>query len=309
MIVDAIIIGIVGLASWRGWRRGLILSFTGFVGFIVATFVAVFGYRLLSYPLREGLKLSNGVSNVTAAIIIFLAVSIGFRQVGRIITRVLQLTKWRRLNEVGGAALAGGWALSFVTMVLLAISVIPAPVAIASNVERSAIAKGIVREAPTFSRTLARTDLRKLLNSLLGSQEERVSLVATTDFTPEPHDERLLLYLVNEERRARNLPALRSDAALARAARAHATDMYRRGYFAHVTPEGRTPGARLRRANISFAITGENIALAPTLVIAHNELMASAKHRAHILGRGFTRVGIAVLYGRQGLLIAEEFVG
>jgi uncharacterized protein YkwD len=83
--------------------------------------------------------------------------------------------------------------------------------------------------------------------------------------------------------------------------------MYARGYFSHDTPEGLTPGERLRRMKVVFRLTGENIALAPTILIAHNRLMGSRTHRAHILDRRFTRVGVGVMYGRQGLLLAEEF--
>jgi len=216
------------------------------------------------------------------------------------------ITTWGTLNDAGGAALSSVWAISWVTVVLLAISVIPAPTALAERVEGSIIARGIVREAPAFTVALARTDMREML-SLFARRDRGISIRATTDFRAEPQEERLLVYLVNEERRSRHLPALRYDEGLARAARAHISDMYRRGYFNHNTPEGLTPGARLRRAHVVFSSAGENLALAPGLRIGHNELMGSSRHRAHILSKQFTRVGVGVVFGPQGLLIAQEF--
>ncbi len=66
-------------------------------------------------------------------------------------------------------------------------------------------------------------------------------------------------------------------------ARAHADDMFRRGYFSHDTPEGVDPFQRMKQAGIVFGLAGENLALAPTLDIAHNGLMNSPGHRANIL--------------------------
>lgn len=304
MIVDAIIIAFVGFFAFRGWRRGLLNALTGFCGFIAATIAAVMGFGLLAAPLRS--FLSPGVANIAAAIVIFVAVSVGFGFVGRMLTKVVRITKWGRLNDAGGAALSGVWALSWVTVVLLAISVIPAPSALADRIEKSSIASGIVREAPSFTLNLARTDMRDML-AFFARTDRGVQIHATTDFRAEPQEEQLLLYLLNQERRSRRLPPLRYDAGLARAARAHASDMYRRGYFGHDTPDGLSPGARLRRARIRFSLTGENIALAPTLRVGHRELMASKRHRDHILSERFTRVGVGVVYGPQGLLIAQEF--
>jgi uncharacterized protein YkwD/uncharacterized membrane protein required for colicin V production len=306
MIVDAIIVGFIGFAAWRGWRRGLLLALTGFIGFIVAVAAAVFGYRLLAAPLRGVLKLSNGVSYIAGAVIIFIGITLGFFVLGRMLTKLVRITTWGKVNDAGGAALSGVWALSWVTVVLLSLSVIPAPKAIASGVEGSTIAQAIVRDAPTFTRSLARTDLRAML-AFFSRTDRGVVITATRDVRVEPHEERLLAYLIDEERKSHDLRSLRYDSGLAAVARAHALDMYRRGYFGHDSPEGFGTGTRLKRARIRFIVAGENLALAPTLIVGHNELMTSKRHRLHILSKRFTRVGVGVVFGPQGLLITQEF--
>ncbi|RYY91687.1 MAG: hypothetical protein EOO11_22355, partial [Chitinophagaceae bacterium] len=50
-----------------------------------------------------------------------------------------------------------------------------------------------------------------------------------------------MLELVNEERAREGLPALVADPELAVVARAHARDMFARGYFSHYTPEKADP--------------------------------------------------------------------
>ena len=117
-----------------------------------------------------------------------------------------------------------------------------------------------------------------------------------------------MLQLINRERVAAGLKPLAPDPELTEVARRHSADMFARGYFAHVSPEGRDPFDRMRAANIRFVTAGENLALAPTLQIAHTGLMNSPGHRANIMNPKFGRVGIGILDGgMRGLMISQEF--
>jgi uncharacterized membrane protein required for colicin V production len=308
LILDLAVVAFIGFWVYRGLKRGLLASLAGLAGFVVAAFAAVFGFRIVARPLEAVLSLSSGVANLVGAIAIFLTVYVGFLVIGRLLTRALRWTKAGRLNAAAGATVSGVWALSFVTAVLLAISIIPAPSALATQLEGSTIGKGIVEEAPRWAQSVARTDLRRALTFFF-PDERRVAIIATDDIRGYPEAERLLFDLVNEERRARGQSLLRWDERLAGAGRRHARDMYRRGYFGHTSPNGRTQGDRLLRMGASYRTAGENLALAPTARAGHAQLMGSTRHRAHILGPNFDRVGIGVVLGRQGLLIVEEFTG
>lgn len=106
--------------------------------------------------------------------------------------------------------------------------------------------------------------------------------------------------LVNAERRASGLPPLKVDAKLNRAAQAHACDMAAKGYFDHVEPNGSTPKVRVKRAGFRTCLTAENISLdwkSPER--AMQALMVSPGHRANILRRGVTALGIGYV-PRQG---------
>jgi uncharacterized protein YkwD len=64
----------------------------------------------------------------------------------------------------------------------------------------------------------------------------------------------------------------------------------------------------MHAAKISFTTAGENLALAPTIPVAHAGLMNSPGHRANILRREFGRVGIGVMDGgMRGLMVSQEF--
>jgi uncharacterized protein YkwD len=117
-----------------------------------------------------------------------------------------------------------------------------------------------------------------------------------------------MLELVNKERSKAGLAPLKADPELTKVARAHSKDMFARGYFAHVNPEGKDPFDRMKAANIHFLAAGENLALAQTLEIAHTNLMNSPGHRANILNPAFGRLGIGILDGGfYGLMISQEF--
>jgi len=309
LILDALIVVVVGLAVWRGVRRGLIRSLTGLAGFVVAVIVAVLAFRLVAVPLERVLGLSTGVANLAGAMGLFLAVTVAARVAGNALTRLVAWSKLGTLNKLGGAAISGTWAAAWVAVVLLSISVIPAPSPIASALEDSAIGSGIVDEAPAFVAAAARTDLRRALVFFFPRTEQRVAIRATTDFHRLAGAERELFEMINEERAARELAPLAWDEQAARAGRLHVADMYRRGYFGHESPAGTTPAERLRAQGAIFRIASENLALAPDMSIAHARLMGSSGHRRHILSTRFTRVGIGVVYGAQGLLIAQEFAG
>jgi uncharacterized protein YkwD len=117
-----------------------------------------------------------------------------------------------------------------------------------------------------------------------------------------------MLELLNQERVRAGLQPLVRDPTIDAVARAHSVDMLQRGYFAHETPDGRTPFDRMRAGNVQFSAAGENLALAPTVALAHQGLMDSPGHRANILHPAFRRVGIgAARADGRGRMFTQDF--
>jgi uncharacterized protein YkwD len=114
-----------------------------------------------------------------------------------------------------------------------------------------------------------------------------------------------LLCVIDAARTARGLPAVRQSDQLAQAAQGHAGDMVVRRFFAHVTPGGSTLGDRVRATGYMSGRRdwelGEAIAWAQepldTAVSLMGAWLASPPHRAIILDRRFTEVGIGVAPG------------
>lgn len=74
-------------------------------------------------------------------------------------------------------------------------------------------------------------------------------------------DKAELLYLVNKERKEQNVSPLIYNEQLNLSAQMKALDMYERGYFAHVSPDGTEPWAFFLTAGYDYRNSGENLAL------------------------------------------------
>jgi uncharacterized protein YkwD len=108
------------------------------------------------------------------------------------------------------------------------------------------------------------------------------------------------LCLINQQRTAAHLVALRSNAALNTAASRHSAEMVAKNYFDHVSPTGTTPLSRMTavgyiKPNTSWSI-GENIAAATGSLATPASMvsmwMNSSGHRANILNPSFRDSGI-----------------
>jgi uncharacterized protein YkwD len=117
--------------------------------------------------------------------------------------------------------------------------------------------------------------------------------------------EAAVLCLHNQIRAQHDLPALKLNAKLSRAADGHSSDMVSDGYFDHTAPGGSTFVDRILRAGYAKRTDGwalgENLAWGTgdlsTASGVMNSWMASTGHKANILKRSYREVGIAIRLG------------
>lgn len=120
-----------------------------------------------------------------------------------------------------------------------------------------------------------------------------------------------LLALVNQKRQENGLAALSLSPELSVAAQNKAKDMLVKNYWAHNSPDGKSPWAFFKEANYNYVYAGENLARGFTTsdeVI--NAWMASPDHRTNILSQNYNEVGFAVeigkLNGEETVLVVQE---
>ena len=133
--------------------------------------------------------------------------------------------------------------------------------------------------------------------------------------------EKQLWILINRERLdssnqaetgGKALP-LKWNEKLAAVARAYSEDMLKRGFYAHVNPEGLTPAMRVAAAGIPWQAEGENIAIYTSVAGAQQAFMDEPRfehnHRSNILSAKFTDVGVGITRAPNGMYyITQEFV-
>lgn len=311
--IDIILILIIMLAAWAGYKRGFILgaleilSWLGSLAgaFLLYQYVAVFFQKIIP---------ALGVWTMPLA---FLLVLIILRTVFSFIsgallkkahTDVHHTTTNKALGILPGTI--NGFIYAIIISALLL--VLPLSDGLSASARESKIANEFGNQVAWLDEKLAPVfdeAVRKSMTKMTIESNETVKLNFTvTNAKPRPDLEAKMLELVNEERVKEGLQPLLPDAELTNVARAHSQDMFSKGYFAHVSPDGITPADRIRAAGIKYLITGENLALGPTLRICHTGLMNSPGHRANILHKSYGRVGIGVLDGGlRGLMVSQEF--
>lgn len=122
-----------------------------------------------------------------------------------------------------------------------------------------------------------------------------------------------LVRLVNGDREKHGLAPLAIDARLVEVARAHSREMRDTGVVAHVSPTTGSAGDRVRSGKIRSSLVLENVARAYGVGEAEEGLMNSPGHRANILSRDATHMGLGItlggdVAGRRELFVTQLFI-
>lgn len=121
-----------------------------------------------------------------------------------------------------------------------------------------------------------------------------------------------LLADTNVKRQSVGLPPLLINEELSKAAAAKARDMFSKNYWAHNSPDGRTPWDFIIESGYAYTVAGENLAKNfsdSTGVVA--AWMTSASHRDNLLKPSYRDIGFAVvngtLNGEETTLVVQMF--
>jgi uncharacterized protein YkwD len=314
--VDILLVLAVALSVWNGWRRGFVLGLLDLLRWAGSLLAGLRFYQPVARWLGPRTDLWGETWDMPVAfLLVAIAAGVVIQLAGAsLLRRMSREAHERTLNRVLGLlpGLANGLILAAILSALL-ISM-PLPEGPRESARESVLANRLAVHTEELEAALVpifHDAIRQTLNRLTirPDSDERVELPYTVGQTrPRPELEAQMLELVNQERAAAGLGPLAFDPELLPVARAHSVDMFARGYFSHHTPEGLSPFDRIRAAGVNFRTAGENLALAPTLPIAHSGLMNSPGHRANILRPEFGRVGIGVMDGGiRGLMVTQKF--
>ncbi|MPZ97943.1 MAG: colicin V production protein [Dehalococcoidia bacterium] len=313
--VDLVVVAGVALYALAVSGRGVLPLLSDLLVLTVSFLVALRFYAPVASWLVDHTALAPSFSNALGflGVLLFAEVLLDIAA-ARLHMRLPE--RWRgspydRWLAVIPAAVHGGLLAMLVLLLLVGLPVSPA---VKDAIEESPTGHTLVEQAARIERALAPVfgaAIQDTLTFLTVQNEsgERVSIPARTEgLQVDREAEERMLALVNEERTSRGLAPLVLDPTIVPVARAHSRDMWERGYFAHLNPDGDDPFDRMRAGGVSFLAAGENLALAPTTERAHEGLMNSPGHRRNILDPDFGRVGIGVIdAGLRGKMFTQNF--
>ncbi|KKR02426.1 MAG: hypothetical protein UU25_C0010G0003 [Microgenomates group bacterium GW2011_GWB1_40_9] len=121
-----------------------------------------------------------------------------------------------------------------------------------------------------------------------------------------------LLASTNAKRISLGLNPLKLNATLSQAAAAKAQDMFSHDYWAHNSPQGKTPWSFIVNSGYKYTIAGENLAKNfSTSGGVVDAWMASPTHKDNIVKPGYQDIGFAivngVLNGEETTLVVQMF--
>jgi uncharacterized protein YkwD len=314
-LIDLFLILVILGSMLLGWQRGLLLGLLDLVRWIGSLLIALRFYPAVASALSALFGLSELWATpagflLTAALAGALIHLIGYALLRRLPRRV----HYTRVNRILGVLPGFVSGVIFAAILAPIFLSMPLPDGLRETSRESVVANrlaSVTEELESALRPIFDEAIRQTLTmrTIRPDSDESVELgFKVTNPKPRPDLEAEMLVLVNRERVAAGLKPLEADTELLPVARAHSVDMFARGYFSHYTPEGLSPFDRIGEAHVSFTIAGENLALAPTLQMAHTGLMNSPGHRANILRPQFGRVGIGIMDGgTRGLMITQNF--
>ena len=313
--VDLFLVLIFLLSVGSGYKQGFIAGIFSLFIWLGSLVVALLFYQYLA----DWLLTIIPKLQVWAVPLSFLIILIGIRSIlslitDRFLSHIPKESHHNHINKFGGIIPGAINGMVWATILSALLLAIPLSDAITQKARESKIANRLSayvewldeKFAPVFDEAVAKT-INKVTVDPESVKSVRLPFTVSNP-DPRPDLEAEMLDMLNEERRKKGLDPLQADEESKTVARNHSLDMFSRGYFSHISPEGQTPGNRMRKGGVRFITSGENLALGQTLLICHNGLMNSPGHRANILNPAYGRVGIGILDGgKYGLMITQNF--
>lgn len=318
LLINLAIAGILIYSAWAGTRRGLVLVGLELLSFGVATVLAIALYHPVGDVIKALAHVSSSLANIVAFALVWVVTEIGSALAIRfgVLPRLGPHMHLSNLNRLGGGGLNLLKSAAIVTLGLIIFASLPLSPGIKRPILEAFIPQQLIAASGGPTSRLAVGLGRDFTDSLsfftvtaAPESEQRIELgFNTTNVSVAPRDEDAMLVLLNHERTSRDLPALSLNIKARAVARSYSAAMFAGGFFSHVDLAGKTPFDRMKAGGVMYGSAGENLALAPTMLQAHQGLMKSPGHKANILNPAYRTVGIGIVDGGPyGEMVTQNF--
>lgn len=312
--IDTVVYLTLAIYAIQGLRRGFAKCMPELVSFIAALFLAIKLYGASSYILQAYFFIPKNFSNALGFFVIWalslwiliLALRRIFENIlffiGKPIDRILGV-----FPSIGNGLITLGVIFTLVVSLPIAS---PARKEILSGKISGFLVKKIASYENIFSDAFAGAFGEFLSFFTVQTGETKFVELGYKVENPVINEaaEDEMLEMIDIERKKAGADSLEKDESLRDVARRHSEDMLHRGYFSHITPEGKTLADRLKEGNVKYIVSGENLALAPDAKTAMEGLMQSPGHKKNMLSDNYGRIGIGAMDGGEyGIIFTQNF--
>lgn len=313
--IDLIIILVLVYFATEAWRHGFWVILVDFISFLGSILISLSFYKYAALFLRSNFSLSNSISNALG----FLATAIIVEGIlGFILAKFLhklpEKLRERTFLKIAAVIPAIGEGLILIAFILTLAVAFPLRPSIKADIVKSRVGGVILAKTVVIERSVNEIfggvieDSLTYLTVKPGSRESISVPTQSNNLKADKESAEEMLILVNKERNKLEIAELVWNEKMAKVSQTYATYMWENHYFGHISLDGKDVGDRLKEAKINYLAAGENLALAPTVISAHNGLMNSEGHRDNILNTEFKEVGIGVVdNGVYGKIFVQVF--
>jgi len=313
--IDGFLVFVFAYHAIDGFEKGFIRAGLDTAGFALAFLSALLLYRFPAGFVSDAFGFPYFFASALSFFLVWsLADFLWPQATKRLVRRLAPSWKLPKTEKVLGVLPGLGNAALISAILLSVLLAFPVPDRVRAQVSDSPLASLLAGAAASVDNAI-----RPLLGrygaegiSLITVSPEATAALELNftvhDSRLDPASEQELFEAANRERRAAGLRELEWSNQLRDVARLHSDDMFRRGYFGHIDPDGLTPADRTERLGVPYGLVGENLALSPSASLAHRGLMGSPGHRANILKSEFRKLGVgAVDGGVYGKMFTQMF--
>lgn len=312
---DLIIIMILGLIGYLGFRRGAIREITDLIILTISFIVALYIYNGLSSFLVSVMPIAESFVRAGTFFVIWFVFELLTYILAFYIFSYIPDKIWKSIwNKCLGIVAGVVKGFMVASLIIITMLILPFGKDVTTTVKESQIGKIVQKYTPDIERRLesifsdVNSTISKFLTIESGSKERislgykyKTPLVDTVSATR-------MLFLINNERKKAGVPELTQDDKLTSVATSYAKDMLENGYLSHYNLDGKSPFDRMKAADISVFYEGENLAIASDVDIAMDGLMNSSGHKANVLSSDFKKIGVSVYdAGINGKIFVQEF--
>lgn len=297
---------------FRGWLRGFVREILDLVGLVIGLFIA---FRL-SAPFGDFLIQSFGVTpeiaRVGGGIALFIVFGAAMGIAAHYLTQMMSLPGLTLVNRLGGAAVAIGWGIAVLVVMVNVARALPLPQGWEQSLDTSTVVAGLAGPGAAPQEVFEDLAGDNVMAALAAIQKvfgdsravpegDQVLSIppAAPDETRQVREEaEQVIEEINEFRAGLSARPVLPSGAVTVVAENKAVAAYTSGVLARsecVTP--------IVDAGLRIVQCGEAIALASTPIAAFDGMVETDSGYAELSNPAYDRVGVAVVDGPLGRLV------